>query len=319
MTISFKVSDNTKEKMCEYFEDKRREKTPAYALFQADEADTVITLYESGKVVFQGVSADIDANMWKEFERNLNPGVKIEEKNSEKKDKKDKKEVYVDPKIYYSTSIGSDEVGTGDYFGPIVVTAAYVKKEDIPYLEELGVKDSKKMTDDKIMEVVPKLISKISYESMILSNKEYNEKYNDDLNMNKIKAIMHNRVLLKLTEKYKDTDYVIVDEFANPRVYFNYLRTSNNVYKNITFLTKGETKSLSVACASLISRYIFVKEFDKLGESVDMFLPKGASNLVDDAAYTISKKYGFDKLKELTKLNFKNTEKVKERLKKEEN
>ena len=68
-----------------------------------------------------------------------------------------KKEIYVDPKIYYSTSIGSDEVGTGDYFGPIVVTAAYVKKEDIPFLEELGVKDSKKMTDDKILEVVPKL------------------------------------------------------------------------------------------------------------------------------------------------------------------
>ena len=81
MTISFKVSDNTKEKMCEYFEDKRRAKTPAYALFQADEADTVVTLYESGKVVFQGISADIDANMWKEFEKNLNPGVKIEERN----------------------------------------------------------------------------------------------------------------------------------------------------------------------------------------------------------------------------------------------
>lgn len=318
MTISFKVSDNTKEKMCEYFEDKKRSKTPAYALFQADEADTVVTLYESGKVVFQGVSADIDANMWKEFEKNLNPGVKIEEKNSEKKDKKEKKEIYVDPKIYYSTSIGSDEVGTGDYFGPIVVTAAYVEKEDIPFLEELGVKDSKKMTDDKIMEVVPTLITKIEYESIILSNKEYNEKYSEDLNMNKIKAIMHNRVLLKLSEKHKNTDYVIVDEFANPKVYFNYLKTSNNVYRNITFLTKGETKSLSVACASLISRYIFIKEFDKLGESVDMFLPKGASNLVDEAACNIIKKYGFDKLKDLAKLNFKNTEKVKTMIKTEE-
>lgn len=319
MTISFKVSDNTKEKMCEYFEDKRRAKTPAYALFQADEADTVVTLYESGKVVFQGISADIDANMWKEFEKNLNPGVKIEEKNSEKKEKKEKKEIYVDPKIYYSTSIGSDEVGTGDYFGPIVVTAAYVKKEDIPFLEELGVKDSKKMTDDKILEVVPKLISKIDYESMILSNKEYNEKYNEDLNMNKIKAIMHNRVLVKLTNKYPNTDFVIVDEFANPRVYFNYLKTTNQVYRNITFLTKGETKSLSVASASLISRYIFIKEFDKLGESVDMFLPKGASNIVDDAAYSIVQKYGFEKLKDMAKINFKNTIKVKEKMKKEEN
>lgn len=310
MTISFKVSDNTKEKMVAYFEDKKREKTPAYALFQADEADTVVTLYESGKVVFQGVSADIDANMWKEFEKNLNPGVNIQEKNSEKKDKKDKKEILVDPKIYYSTSIGSDEVGTGDFFGPIVVTAAYVKKEQIPFLEELGVKDSKKMTDDKIMEVVPKFIKEITYESVILTNREYNEKYDADFNMNKIKAILHNKVLVSLTGKHSDTDYVIVDEFAHPKVYFNYLRTSSNVYKNITFLTKGETRSLSVAAASLISRYIFIREFDKLGESVDMFLPKGASNLVDEAGASIVKKYGADKLKDVAKLNFKNTEKI---------
>ena len=46
MTISFKVSENTKEKAIEYFKDKRRDKTPAYAIFQADEEDTVVTLYE---------------------------------------------------------------------------------------------------------------------------------------------------------------------------------------------------------------------------------------------------------------------------------
>ena len=314
MTISFKVSDNTKEKMIEYFEDKKRMKTPAYAVFQADEADTVVTLYESGKVVFQGVSADIDAALWKECERHLNPGVKIDEKNSEKKDKKDKKEIFIDPKIYNSTQIGSDEVGTGDFFGPIVVTACYLDKKNISALEELGVKDSKKMTDDKILEVVPKLIKLVDYESIILSNKEYNETYNDDFNMNKIKAVMHNKVLAKMTSRHNDYDYIIVDEFANPRVYFNYLRNSNNVVRDITFLTKGESRSLAVASASLISRYIFIKEFDKLGESVDMFLPKGASNLVDDAAISIAKKYGFDKLKDMAKLNFKNTIKVKEKI-----
>ena len=72
MTIVFKVSDNIKEKMIEYYQDKRKEKTPPYAIFQAVEADTVITLYESGKVMFQGISADIDANMWRDMEAHLN-------------------------------------------------------------------------------------------------------------------------------------------------------------------------------------------------------------------------------------------------------
>ncbi len=316
MTITLKLSKNTREKMIEYFEDKKRPKTPPYAVFQADEADTVVTLYESGKVVFQGISADIDATMWKQMEQNLNPGKKIEEKNSDDKKKKDKLETKIDPNIYYASTIGSDEVGTGDYFGPIVVSAAYVNRENISFLEELGVKDSKKMTDDKILEVVPKLIKKIPYQSVILSNKEYNEKYNDDINMNKIKAILHNRVLGKMRESVQDeVNYIVVDEFAKSYIYYNYLRSSNNVVRGITFLTKGEDKCLAVACASLISRYIFIKEFDKLGESVGLFLPKGAGSKVDEAGKEIASKYGFDKLKDVAKLNFKNTEKIKAMMK----
>ena len=72
MTIVFKVSDNVKEKMIEYYMDKRKPKTPPYAIFQAVEADTVITLYESGKAMFQGISADVDANLWKDMEKHLN-------------------------------------------------------------------------------------------------------------------------------------------------------------------------------------------------------------------------------------------------------
>ena len=310
MTITLKVSENTKQKMIEYFKDKKRPKTPDYAIFQADEADTVVTLYNSGKAVFQGRSADIDANMWKEMERHLNPTKKVEMTNSEDKKKKEKVKEFVDPKIYYANTIGSDEVGTGDYFGPIVVCATYVTKDDIPFLEELGVKDSKKLTDDKILEIVPKIIKKIPYECIILNNKDYNENYNTDMNMNKVKAILHNKVLGKMITKYQ-ADYIVVDQFANPYVYYNYLKDTNYV-KNITFITKAEDKCLSVACASLISRFVFLKEFDKLGEKLGVFLIKGASDKVDELGLRIVNKYGVDKLKEIAKLNFKNTEKIKQ-------
>lgn len=312
MTITLKVSENTKQKMIEYFEDKKRPKTPDYAIFQADEADTVITLYNSGKAVFQGMSADIDANMWRDMERHLNPTKKIEMTNSEDKKKKEKKEIYVDPKIYNSTSIGSDEVGTGDYFGPIVVTCTYVNKENIKFLEGLGVKDSKKLTDEKILEIVPQIIKKIPYECLILSNEEYNQKYTTDINMNKIKAIMHNKVLTKMKEKFNDIEYTVVDQFAKPYVYYHYLKEIPNKTTNITFMTKAEDKCLSVACASLISRYIFLKEFDKLGKKYDIFLVKGAGPKVDELGVALTKKYGQDILSKIAKLNFKNTDKIKE-------
>lgn len=304
MTISFKVSDKTKDKLNEFYTDYKRETTPAYAVFQAKDGDTVVTLYESGKVVFQGKDADLASQIWVETEKMVNRNVEIN--NSDNKKKKDT--IKVDPKVYNASTIGSDEVGTGDYFGPIVVSAAFVKKEDIAYLKELGVTDSKKLDDEKILKIVPDIIKKIPYTTYILSNKQFNEM---NMNMNKVKAVLHNKVLTDLTSKYKP-EYVVVDQFVAPKYYFAYLKEVPNVYKNITFMTKAELKCLSVACASLISRYVFLKEFDKLSKELDISLMKGASSLVDEQGKEIVKKYGIDKLNEIAKLNFKNTEKIKE-------
>ena len=292
--ISFKVSEKTQEMMSEELNWCMRDKTPQYAKWQAKDGDTVITLYDSGKVVFQGKDADLSSDFWITTEKINSGKVDVKNSNQSKKDKLDKKSLN-DPKIYYTSSIGSDEVGTGDYFGPIVVTAAYVSKENIEFLEELGVKDSKKLTDIQILEIVPKFIKQIPYESMILTNKQYNDNYSNDLNMNKIKALLHNKVLFKLSNKIKDYQYIIVDEFAKPYVYYNYLKNTPNVVRNITFFTKGEDKHLAVACASLISRFIFINEFDKLSKNLNMNLPKGASTTVDEAGKNIVNKYGLDK------------------------
>ena len=91
MTIVFKVSDNIKSKMIKYYEDLKRDKTPPYAIFQADEGGTIITLYESGKAMFQGISADIDANIWIDMEKKFNGRI-IDIKTG--KDKNANKERY---------------------------------------------------------------------------------------------------------------------------------------------------------------------------------------------------------------------------------
>ena len=306
-TITLKLSENTMNKMSEYFEDKKRPKTPPYAVFQADEADTVVTLYNSGKAVFQGISADIDANLWSQMEKNLNPDKKIDMKIASDKKKENKK----NHKLYYANTIGSDEVGTGDFFGPIVVTASYVTKENIPFLESLGVKDSKKLTDEQILKITPQIIKKIPYYTMTLSNKEYNEK-RKNFNMNAMKAILHNKVLLEITKKYPNYDYIVVDQFAEKYVYYNYLKQTPNIQRNITFITKAEDQCLSVACSAIISRYIFIKEFDKLSQKCGQILPKGAGKTVDEIGAKIVKKHGENILNEIAKTNFKNTERIKE-------
>ena len=295
--VVIRVTDKTKEKMIKYYEDKKRDKAIPYVIFQAKDADTVITMYESGKVMFQGISADIDANMW----RDIDGQSKVNKEEVKRNDKK----------YYYSSAIGSDEVGTGDYFGPIVVTSCYVSKDDIEFVESLGIKDSKKLDDEKILKIAPELIKKIKYKSLIMTNSEYNAKYSTSYNINKIKAIMHNKVLWRMVnEEHPEYDYIIVDEFAREQRYYEYLSGNPAIQRDITFITKAEDKNLAVASASVISRYIFLKEFDKISDSLHIPLPKGAGKEVDEIGKEVVETYGKDKLKEIAKINFKNTERT---------
>lgn len=304
ITKVIRVDNETKKLMNEFYKDMKRDKTPPYAVFQADTGDTIVTLYESGKAMFQGVSADIEAEMWESIKKDksdINYFMDNDKVNMEKKE-----EIVIPLDI---SSVGSDEVGTGDYYGPIVVTASYVNKEDIPFLTELGVKDSKKLSDEQILRIVPKIIKKIPYKTIMLSNKEYNDNYGKNMNMNKIKAILHNKVLTEMV-KNNNYEYIVVDQFESEKSYYNHLSEIPNPLKGITFITKAEDKCLSVAVSSLISRYIFIKEIDKLGNKYDIFLPKGANYYVEDVGIKLVNKYGEKVLHDVAKLNFSNTDRI---------
>ena len=305
MTIVFKVSDNIKARMIKFYQPFYREKTPPYAIFQAQNADVIITLYESGKVMFQGISADIESSIWIEQEKKLNN----RDINLQSKEKKSNKEINK-KQFFYENTIGSDEVGTGDYFGPIVVCATYVSKDNIEFLTELGVRDSKKLTDDKIIDIVPKIIERIPYSVFVLTNEMYN-KFHDNLNMNKIKAILHNKVLTSLLKKDNyDYQRIVIDQFTPPKNFYDYIKESKEQIKNVTFMTKAEDQVISVAAASVISRYIFLGKIKEIENSLGISIPLGASNLVDEAGVKIVKKFGKEKLNEVAKISFKNTAKI---------
>lgn len=304
ITKVIRVDNDTKKLMNEFYKDMKRDKTPPYAVFQADTGDTIVTLYESGKAMFQGVSADIEAGMWESIRKDKDNIDYF----MDTKDTKVKKEDQVDIPSDIA-SVGSDEVGTGDYYGPIVVTASFVSKDNIPFLTELGVRDSKKLSDEQILKIVPKIIKKIPYKTIMLSNKEYNDNYGKDMNMNKIKAVLHNKVLTEMV-KDNDYDYIVVDQFEPEKSYYNHLSDVPNPLKGITFITKAEDKCLSVAVSSLISRYIFIKEMDKLGDKYGIFLPKGANYYVEDIGIKLVNKYGEKILHDIAKLNFSNTDRI---------
>ena len=307
-TIVFKISDNLKDQVMDFYKDRFIDNNPPYSVFQVRDYDCTITLYESGKLMFQGIGADIEASYWTEQERILNN----RDVNKELKDKEKKKDTNDNINYNKFDTIGSDEVGTGDYFGPIVVTASFVDKESQNLLIDLGVKDSKKLTDEKIISIAPEIIKKIKHVTFTLTNEDYNRF--GITNMNKIKAILHNKALYQLKSQNVAYQKVVVDEFCPPNKYYEHINDVPNKVTNITFTTHAEDKCLAVAASSIISRYIFLKEMKEMNKELNELVPLGAGEGVDKFGAMIVDKYGIDKLNKIAKLNFKNTDKIKELL-----
>ena len=261
--------------------------------------DLTLTIYYSSKGYKAFFSGQGSLNESLKWDKNASINIPKEKVESYWKDTLDQ--------------IGSDEVGTGDFFGPVVVVASYVPSNMIPLLKELGVDDSKKLTDKKILEIVPKIIDKVIHVTHICKPEKYNEQINKGQSMNEIKAILHNDALIKVRKKINSKDMkCYVDMFTPVDSYYRYLDKWNYVplTNNIVFETKGESHYPSVAVSSMIARYEFIKYMDELSAELNVTILKGASTKVDELALSITKKYGIKKLDSLVKKNFVNYKKL---------
>ena len=206
-----------------------------------------------------------------------------------------------------SSQIGSDEVGVGDFFGPLVVTAVYVCGDDIAYLQKLRINDSKKMSDDWILEIGPRLKRRIKNYVVLLSPEKLSELASRGLNMHRIMSSAHNASHKGIIEKYDlDTSTIVyIDQFESEENYRRYV--GGEVIENpLYFKTKGETYYPSVAAASVISRYHFLKEWQSMEKKLGCVIPKGASATVDKVYNRLVNLYGRGKVDPYVKKFFRN-------------
>lgn len=262
----------------------------------------VINIYNSGKVMFQGKNAEMVAQQ-------LLPNHSASSSTRSTASSKENKSI-----ISYNqyNCIGSDEAGSGDYFGPLTVCAAYVSKEHVEILKTLGVDDSKKLTDTKIVELAEQLVTFIPHSLLTLDNVKYNDRQSIGWSQVKMKAVLHNEAIKNVTQKIdiNELDYIVIDQFAVRGVYQRYALSALPFPDKTKFETKGESKSLAIAVASIISRYAFVKHMDHIAQLMRCETPKGASNKVDLAAARIIEQHGIAKLDSISKKHFKNRDKA---------
>lgn len=274
-------------------------KTPPYAVFQAKIPGVVITAYQSGKVVFQGTKANSEANNW-----NGKVNSPKEKANSTSKSLPDNFATW--------PVVGSDEVGNGSYLGPVVVCATYVTPDKMPLLKELGVKDSKMLTDSDIRRIAKEIIHVIPYKRLVVSPKKYNE-IQPNYNVNRMKVALHNQAIHLLLEEIKPETPkgILIDQFTPENNYRKYLKQEKfPVTNNLYFTTKGEQYHLAVAAASIICRAKFLEDLETASKELGITIPSGAGHPSDVAAAKILKRGGMELLEKYAKLHFANTKKA---------
>ncbi|MEK4028592.1 MULTISPECIES: ribonuclease HIII [Bacillaceae] len=296
------VSSTTLSEMKTHYASQATGKLPAGAIFTAKTAACTITGYRSGKVLFQGKDALLEAEKWQGEQAKAAPAKK-----------KKPAPALLPPGFSEMSVIGSDEVGTGDYFGPITVVSALVRKEQLDELRAIGVRDSKDLTDKQIISIAKKIAKVVPYSLLILRNEKYNALQQKGMSQGKIKALLHNQALINLHQKISPErpDAVLIDQFAERNTYYRYLQDQKDVFReNVFFSTKGEGIHLSVAAASIIARYAFVKQMDELSNEAGFPIPKGAGSQVDVAAARLIREKGEGALTHFTKKHFANTQKA---------
>ncbi|PLR98088.1 ribonuclease HIII [Bacillus sp. T33-2] len=290
-------------KMKSYYARYLTAKIPPGSVFAAKTPNCSITAYKSGKVLFQGKEGETEAARWSQGGQAT--GVSSGENASGNP--------HLPANLSSMSVIGSDEVGTGDYFGPITVVAAYVKKKDLPVLKELGVQDSKNLKDDKIIAIAKKLVEFVPHSLLTLHNEKYNHLQASGMSQGKMKAMLHNQAIGHVLNKIapQEPEAILIDQFAKEEIYYSYLRGQKNITRErVLFSTKAESLHLAVAAASMIARYAFVRHFENLSEKAGFTLPKGAGSQVDQAAARLIKEKGAEVLPQFVKLHFANTEKA---------
>ncbi|NGX39965.1 MAG: Ribonuclease HIII [Chlamydiae bacterium] len=260
---------------------------PPYTLFSGKKKGISCTLYASGKLVVQGKEKNDFITFY------LEPEILKELSFS-----------YPETLIDTTPRIGIDEAGKGDFYGPLCIAGVYAGEGGVDQLLKLGVRDSKRMKDQKILSLAAQIRTKFPHSIVKLFPKKYNELYEKFRNLNHLLAWGHATAIGELVEGTGCRN-VIIDQFASEHVVENALKRKE-LDVSLTQRHYGEEDPV-VAAASILARAAFVEGIDTLSKMIEQELPKGASAKVTETGRILVAKHGPDVLEKVAKLHFKTT------------
>jgi ribonuclease HIII len=204
--------------------------------------------------------------------------------------------------------IGTDESGKGDYFGPLVVAGVCLNKTIGEKLAGLGIKDSKKLSDKKVLSLIPAIRQFSLFSDVVaIGPEKYNELYQKTKNLNTLLAWGHARVIENILTNI-DCHYALTDQFGDKSLVEKALMARG---KQVTLEQRPRAEEdIAVAAASVLARGEFLLRLEALSKKEGTALPKGASDQVVHAAIFFFRQKGMEGLKRIAKIHFKTTQTV---------
>ena len=267
-----------------------------HALIAGATPDCNVVLYKSGKCVVQGKGAQ-------EFVTFVLEPVVLARAELGYEDQ-------LHPEAI-SAHMGVDESGKGDFFGPLVVAAAYVDETLAGPMREMNVRDSKQITsDDKAMSMGRALRKMLGrrFALVKIGPQAYNRLYAKMRSVNTLLAWGHARAIENLLEAVPECPRAISDQFGNATQVERALMKKG---RTIELVQRHKAESdLAVAAASIIAREMFLVSLNEMGKPYGMKLLKGASAGVREVAVELVRKTKPTVLLETAKCHFKTTDQV---------
>jgi ribonuclease HII len=168
--------------------------------------------------------------------------------------------------------LGIDDAGRGPIIGPMILAGVLIKDEHEKELIELGVRDSKQLTQ-KRREFLEQKIKEIAekYEVIIISPREIDglEEVNvNRIKLNELEAHAVAKIINTLNKDVKEMEVTIDCPSISLIKWGDYLKQKIDNLSNLRIKVehKADQNHVSVSAASILAKCVREREMDKLKE-----------------------------------------------------
>jgi ribonuclease HIII len=208
------------------------------------------------------------------------------------------------------STIGSDEVGKGDYFGSLVVAAVFADTSQTDELASMRVADSKTLSDTRIQTLAGHIEQRFAHQVVSVMPRDYNPMHQQIGNLNRLLVRLHGQAISGLLRSQPQCAKILVDKFADERLLMAELREQHARLPEVVQVPRAEAHPV-VAAASIVARARFLADLRECEQLCATDLHKGAGPEVDKAGRRVLAVGGRALLGQVAKLHFKNTAKLR--------